>query len=89
MCIEFDDEGLGYERQKCVEVYYKGRRLGEYHIDLIVEDLVVVEIKSVERTAKVFEAQILNYMRLSQKKIGLLLNFNSHLMKDGIDRFVL
>ena len=89
MCIEFDDEGLRYECQKCVEVYYKGRRLGEYHIDLIVEDLVVVEIKSVERTAPVFEAQILNYMRLSQKTIGLLLNFNSHLMKDGIDRFVL
>jgi GxxExxY protein len=89
MCIEFDDEGLRYERQKCVEVYYKGRRLGEYHIDLIVQDLVVVEIKSVERTAPVFEAQILNYMRLSKKQIGLLLNFNSHLMKDGIDRFVL
>jgi GxxExxY protein len=89
MCIELDDEGLRYERQKRVEVHYKGRRLGEYHIDLIVEDLVVVEIKSVERTTPVFEAQILNYMRLSQKQIGLLLNFNSRLMKDGVDRFAL
>jgi len=56
---------------------------------LIVEDLAVVEIKSVGRTAPVFEAQILNYMRLSRKQIGLLMNFNFRLMKDSIDRFVL
>ena len=56
---------------------------------MIVEDLAVVEIKSVGRTAPVFEAQILNYMRLSRKQIGLLMNFNFRLMKDSIDRFVL
>jgi GxxExxY protein len=89
LCIEFDDEGLQYECQKYVAAYYKGRLVGEYLIDLIVEDLVVVEIKSVERTAPVFAAQILNYMRVSQQRLGLLLNFNSHLMKNGIDRFVL
>ena len=89
MCIELDDEGLRYERQRRVMAYYKGRLLGEYYIDLVVEDLVVVEIKSVERKAPLFEAQILNYMRVSRKRVGLLMNFNSHLMKDGIDRFVL
>src|SRR5215212_6837785 len=63
LCIEFDDQGIRYERQKCVAAYYKGRILGEYHIDLLVEDLVVVEIKSVERTSPLFGAQTLNYMR--------------------------
>src|SRR5215208_4992253 len=89
LCIELDEEALRYERQKRVAAYYKGHLLGEYRIDLVVEDLVVVELKSVERTAPVFEAQILNYMRVARKRRGLLLNFNSRLLKDCIDRFVL
>lgn len=58
-------------------------------MDLVVEDLVLVEIKSVERFNPVFEAQLLTYMRLTGKRVGLLLNFNSRLMKDGIARRVL
>ena len=89
MCIEFDQIGLRYECQKCIPAYYKGHLLGEYRVDLVVEGLVLVEIKSVERPLPVFEAQLLTYMRLMDKRDGLLLNFNSRLMKDGIQRRVL
>jgi GxxExxY protein len=89
ICIEFDDIGLQYKRQTRLPVYYKGRTLGEYRVDLVVEDRVIVEIKSVERFNPVFEAQLLTYMRLTGKRVGLLLNFNSRLMKDGITRRVL
>ncbi len=63
MCIEFDDAKLRYERQKSIPAMYKGRLLGEYRVDLIVEDLVVVEVKSVERETPLFEAQLLTYLR--------------------------
>lgn len=89
MCIELDDERSSYSTQTRLPVYYKGRALGEYRIDLIVGDLVLVEIKSVERLNPVFEAQLLTYLRLTGKKVGLLINFNSRLLKDGIKRMIL
>ena len=89
MCIELDDRGLNYARQVRIPAFYKGRALGNYMVDFIVEDLVVVEIKSVTVMLPVYEAQLLTYMRLAAKRVGLLMNFKSHLMKDGIDRFVL
>ena len=89
MCIEFDDAGVGYQHQLRVPACYKGRSLGEYHIDFIVEDLVVVEIKSVERMPPVFEAQVLTYLRVIKKPLGLLINFNSRLVKDGVTRLAL
>jgi GxxExxY protein len=70
-------------------VIHKGRAVGEYRLDLIVENLIVVQIKSVERFDPVFEAQILSYLKITGKKVGLLINFNSRLLKDGIRRFVL
>ena len=89
ICIEFDQIGLRYERQKLVPVEYKGHLLGEYCIDLVVEDLVIVEIKSVERPVPAFEAQLITYLRVTKKGVGLLINFNSRLLKDGITRRVL
>ena len=56
---------------------------------MLVEDAVVVEVKSVEKFQSVFEAQVLTYLRVTGKKIGLLINFNSRLLKDGIKRFAL
>jgi GxxExxY protein len=58
-------------------------------LDLLVEDLVIVEIKSVERFDPLFEAQVLTYLRVTGKKVGLLINFNSRLLKHGVRRFVL
>ncbi len=80
---------MHYQRQVVLPVNYKGRVIGEYRLDLLIEDTVVVELKSVERHDPVFEAQILTYLRVTGKKLGLLINFNSKLLKDGIKRFVL
>ena len=89
MCIEFDDVKIGHVRQVSIPAYYKGHLLGQYRADLVVQDLVLVEIKSVERPVPVFEAQLQTYMRLMEKRVGLLINFNSRLLKDGIKRIVL
>ena len=89
LCIELDDAGLGYQRQTVIPAVYKGRAIGEYRVDLVVEDAVVVEIKSVERSDPVFEAQVLTYLRVTGKKIGLLINFNSRLLRDGVRRYAL
>lgn len=86
LCIELEERGLKYARQARVPCYYKGRPLGKYEVDLIVEDRVVVELKSVAYMNLVFEAQLLTYLRLTGKRLGLLINFNSRLLKDGIMR---
>lgn len=89
MCIELDDRGVKYSHQVSIPAYYKGRLLGDYRVDFIVENLAVVEIKSVTIVLPVFKAQLLTYMRLTAKRVGLIMNFNSRSMKEGIDRLVL
>ncbi len=89
MIIELELNGLKAQKNVQVPVEYKGKSIGDYFIDLLVEDAVILELKSVERHDPVFEAQILSYMRLTSKKVGLLINFNSKMVKDGIKRFVL
>jgi GxxExxY protein len=89
LCVEFQEARLKYKRQIPFPILYKGRTLGEYRVDLLVEDAVIVEIKSVERFDPVFEAQVLTYLRVTGKKFGLLINFNSRLLRDGIKRFAL
>ena len=89
LCIEFEEQGVRYSRQAPVPIIYKGRLLGDYRLDLLVEDTVVVEVKSVERLDPIYHAQVLTYMRASGKRVGLLINFNSRLLKDGIKRFVI
>src|SRR2546426_3569903 len=89
LCIEFANAGLRFLQQHKIPVIYKGHLIGEYKPDLIVEDAVVVEVKSVERFDRVFEAQVLTYLKVTGKRIGLLINFNSRLVRDGVKRFVL
>ncbi len=89
LCVELERAGLQYQRQIVFPLTYKGKSVGEYRLDLLVEEAVVVEIKSVERFDPVFEAQILTYLRVTAKRIGLLINFNSRLLRDGIKRFIL
>lgn len=89
LCIEFQECRIPYKRQLPLPILYKGRRLGDYRADLPVESAVIVEIKSVERFDPVFEAQVLTYLRIPEKKVGLLINFNSRLLRDGIKRFIL
>jgi len=89
MIIEMELNGLKAEKNVQIPVEYRGRPIGDYFIDLLVEDMVILELKSVERHDLIFEAQILSYMKLTGKKVGLLINFNSKMVKDGIKRFVL
>jgi GxxExxY protein len=87
--IECSLDGLQVQRQLRVPVLYRGKTIGEYKPDMLVNDLVIVEIKSVERFDPVFEAQVLTYLKITSKRVGLLINFNSRLVKDGIKRFIL
>jgi GxxExxY protein len=89
LAIEFAAAKLSFQRQLIIPVFYKGQPIGEHRLDFLVEDAVIVELKSVERFDPIFEAQVLTYLRLSSKRRGLLINFNSRLLKDGVKRFVL
>lgn len=89
MLIEMELCGLKAEKNVKVAVQYKSKSIGDYFIDILVENAVILELKSVERHDPVFEAQILSYMKLTGKNVGLLINFNSKMVKDGIKRFVL
>jgi GxxExxY protein len=86
LCIELDERGIKYARQVQIPAHYKGRPLGKYNVDLIIEDLVVVEVKSVSHVLPVFEAQFITYLRLTRKRVGLIINFNTKLLKDGVVR---
>jgi GxxExxY protein len=86
LCIELTSAGLSYVRQVSVPVLYKEQQIGQHRPDLVVENTVVVEIKSVERLIGVHRAQTLTYMRILQMPLGLILNFNSEVLRTGIVR---
>ena len=87
LCFELEQRGLKVERQKEVPITYKGNILKtELRLDLLVEDEVVVELKSVEEMKKVFAKQLLTYLRLMNKKVGLLVNFNTDNILTAITR---
>jgi len=88
LCMELSAVGLRFERQVVFPVHYKGTKIGEQRIDLLVEDTVIVEIKSVERIDPVFAAQVICYLKVTGKKLGLLINFNSRLLTEGVKRFI-
>ena len=80
-------QGVQVERQKPVPLAYKGVDLGDgFRIDLLVNDRLIVEIKAVERIQPIHEAQLLTYLRLTGKSIGLLINFNERILKSGVKR---
>jgi GxxExxY protein len=89
MAIELELAGLRFQRQVIVPLEYRGRSIGEQRLDLMVENAVVVELKSVGKFNPVFEAQIFTYLELTNIKTGLVINFNSRLLRDGVRRFSL
>lgn len=87
LCFELEQRGLKVERQVQVPIMYKGNVLKtELRLDVLVEDKVIVELKSVEEMKKVFAKQLLTYLRLLDKKIGLLVNFNTDNILTSITR---
>ena len=90
LCHEFDLRGISYKRQHAVPVQYKGVKLDcGYRIDVLVEDRVILELKSVDCLGLIHEAQVLTYLKLTGHKVGLLINFNVSVLKKGIKRFML
>jgi GxxExxY protein len=88
LALEFSAQGIEFDRQPIIGVTYRDRCVGDYRIDFVVESAVVVEVKSVSRFDPVFEAQILGYLRASGLHLGLLLNFNSARLADGVKRYI-
>ncbi len=89
LCYELELAGLSLTRQVGVPLFYKGQLLSEHRPDLIVDRQVIVEIKCVTRIEPVHIAQILTYLRITKLKVGLLLNFQRAVLKDGIKRVAL
>lgn len=89
LILELRNRGIKVEREVQVRLQYLNTPIDkEYRIDLLVEDEVILELKSVEAILKVHEAQVVSYLRLSKKRLGFLINFNVPLIKDGFKRFV-
>ena len=89
LAFELNKEGLNFRRQQPMPVVYKEIKLNcGYRIDLLVEESIVLELKVVDEFSPVHEAQILTYMKFSNNRIGLLINFNVTVLKNGIRRFI-
>lgn len=89
LCYELTQAELAFVRQVPLPVIYKGVKLDcGYRMDLVVENLVIVELKAVERVLPVHEAQLLSYLKLHNKRVGLLLNFHVPVLKNGLKRIV-
>lgn len=87
LLLELINRGLRVESQVAVDVFYKGENLGlQYRLDLLVEDTVIVELKSVETLQPLFSKQLETYLRLSNKPLGILVNFNSQSINNNIVR---
>jgi GxxExxY protein len=90
LCHELDLRGLEFRRQVELPVVYRGVKLDcGYRLDLVVQDEVVLELKSVEKLLPIHEAQLLTHLKLADKRVGLLINFNVPLLTEGISRKVL
>ena len=89
LAAELEDRGLKYEREVVVPLTYKHRKLDcGFRVDFLIENDIIVELKSVEILLPVHESQILSYLRFMGKRVGLILNFNESILKKGIRRFV-
>jgi GxxExxY protein len=89
LAYEFELRSIRYEKQKEVGLKYKDRSIGKHRIDFLVEDQVVVELKAVGTMHKIYEAQLLTYLKAMERRVGLLVNFNVEMLKDGIKRMVM
>jgi len=88
-CYELNQQGLSFNRQVPLPVVYKGIKLDcGYRIDVLVDDIIVVELKTVEKLLPIHDAQLLTYLKLYKRPIGQLMNFNVPTLKNGVKRLV-
>ena len=90
MVIELNSMDIQVESEVSLPIIYRGQRVHEegFRLDLLVEDRVIVELKSVDKVQDIHKKQLLTYLRLAKKPLGLLINFNEALLKDGITRII-
>jgi len=89
LCCELRERGVNFEKQVVVPIIYKENVIGKCRLDLLVEGEVIIELKAVDRIEPLFEAQVLTYLKITGKRLGLLINFNSTVLKNGIKRIIL
>lgn len=89
LCKELASRGIYYTRQVSLPVVYKGEELdADFRIDILIENEIIIELKAVETMIPVYEAQLLTYLKLANKKLGLLINFNVPRLIDGYKRML-
>lgn len=86
LCVELAEHGILFEKEKPINITYKGQSVGDYRIDVLVDKRVIIELKSVERILPVHQSQIMTYLKITGCRLGLLMNFNVKMMKQGITR---
>ena len=88
LCVELVARGIPFARQPIVTIHYKGQEIGEGRLDLLVGGCLVVELKAIEALAPIHSAQVISYLKATGHHLGLLINFNVPLLKDGIRRII-
>ncbi|MCU0542495.1 MAG: GxxExxY protein [Oscillatoriaceae cyanobacterium Prado104] len=86
---EFQTRAIPCHPKKPVAITYKGHPVGEGELDFMVGDILIVELKAVEKLSPIHEAQVISYLKMTKKRLGLLINFNVPILKDGIKRIIL
>jgi GxxExxY protein len=86
--IELSERKIAIQRQHPISVLYKGKAVGEGRLDILVDDQLIVELKAVETLLPVHKAQLISYLKASRLRLGLLVNFNVSVLRDGIQRVV-
>lgn len=89
LAVELTLQGVACDRQMPMSIEYKGRAVGEGRLDLLVNGALVVELKTVEQLLPIHHAQLLSYLKATRKQLGLLINFNTRVLRDGVKRVVL
>jgi GxxExxY protein len=88
LCVEMADRRIPFERQKEISLLYKDREIGKHRVDLLVGGLLIVELKTVEALAEIHTAQVISYLKATGFSLGLLINFNVPILRNGIQRVV-
>ena len=89
LSLELDLRGILFKRQHPISISYKGKMIGEGRLDLLINDKLIIELKAVEQILPVHKAQLISYLKMTGCSLGILINFNAAMLKDGIKRVVL
>ncbi len=89
LSIELNEQQIKHKTESPITLNYKGHLVGEGRLDFLIEDKLVLELKSVEKLHAIHHAQVISYLKATQLQLGLLINFNTSVLKDGIQRIIL